>query len=1257
MAVNVDYAFVEQRVRDLWFGSDPQARQAANAWMMQFQNTPEAWTLSHNLISSTDATFQFVGLQVLHYKIRHQFSTFPGDPRTLISKVAEYLSDDQGRLQQVARLRAALCLGGLVLRAITGVWQTAVEDVIQIARSAPPAEAVRRRILVCNALGAAPEELRHLALQFVKRSPQALALLAKAPEVISFLQECLSACVGAGVGTSDSSPLVEAAAQCGHAWASNDLDISLFESPELSGAVASLLSGFASSDSFLEFLRRGLRNSKAYQYNWKMAEQGLGQGGPTAAQLLGLPGEGAILSSLLTQLSRVAPGMQRLAAQGGSAPLDEKDERTVAGWAELVFLIGEGFPQLFMQLPEELAAPLGIVGGIDAAPVGVFRSIMGAHPRGALPLFSFFANVKEMKNENLLDDVWLGGLLGALTDPTVRALAGHCRRDNKCWADVEEGELKLYREAAEYTLGDLWLLCDKLGREQGESFIVFLAKLLEVAIGKQDCPGCEVLVFFIDVIFECVCEVRPSLFQILALMQQVPLDVACGQKTIQLVKKITHLTASSGDLALPCFRLCCRFFSLVPGMAAGALKDLADHAGRRLASDGVFGDLLALAEREAVNQTPCTDALLFASLAHVTGSLPDASVHEGTARALNSTVTALQAMVGEGSPPLFSASGNALMPQAQADRQRAHDAFRLLCRFSSLVDALAGTLEEIREAPGADRRRRPLVQVCEKRLEEGSPEGSPASQLLLAVLASRPSQAHGGGGGSSLWELLLHLVSGCLRSLSAVETGIASPSLTPAGHTQHGHPSIWTDGQIPTTFSESALAAASIGAVRSVIRGVGEGGSELWSPLLSLLSGLVAEEKQKLATASIAPPSAFAAHPGGSVRLLPALAAVSWVPALIVTSKRRRTELCEMSRGGLANLLGDAVAIGQVAEQQAQYDALSPLFTLSASVMIYWGGMTPGARGRNENFLPPSDREREVASALLTSQVFSDTVRLAMARMAAPGDSEGRASEDALKASLLLAETASLALLSLHVDGRGLGVGMSNGGPEGTSIVQRHCCELLRVILLNMHRWPRLVFELAARLGLLIQKGLGGSVTETALKIWGGDVENAMARCQQQIAAESLDPAGNPSDIPQTLALLRFLGFAGPQFFMEPRIQNVAAFALGALKAEPQLRGLLLSLRDIAQGLKTVDDMVAYEMLLAENSGNFVGTQDQSGQEPLPPIVDQLWRPTADRNVSETGRNWPVLTNSDMVEATAPDAVQPSKNGTTLQGEGERKGE
>mmetsp|Transcript_26131 Transcript_26131/g.51304 ORF Transcript_26131/g.51304 Transcript_26131/m.51304 type:complete len:108 (+) Transcript_26131:154-477(+) len=99
-----------------------------------------------------------------------------------------------------------------------------------------------------------------------------------------------------------------------------------------------------------------------------------------------------------------------------------------------------------------------------------------------------------------------------------------------------------------------------------------------------------------------------------------------------------------------------------------------------------------------------------------------------------------------------------------------------------------------------------------------------------------------------------------------------------------------------------------------------------------------------------------------------------------------------------------------------------------------------------------------------------------------------------------------------------------------------------------------------------------------------------MARCQQQIAAESLDPAGNPSDIPQTLALLRFLGFAGPQFFMEPRIQNVAAFALGALKAEPQLRGLLLSLRDIAQGLKTVDDMVAYEMLLAENSGNFVGT-------------------------------------------------------------------
>ena len=61
-------AAVAQRIRDLYFHADPAVKAAANAELVRFQDTDQAWAVSYELLADADVTLQFIGGQMLLHK-------------------------------------------------------------------------------------------------------------------------------------------------------------------------------------------------------------------------------------------------------------------------------------------------------------------------------------------------------------------------------------------------------------------------------------------------------------------------------------------------------------------------------------------------------------------------------------------------------------------------------------------------------------------------------------------------------------------------------------------------------------------------------------------------------------------------------------------------------------------------------------------------------------------------------------------------------------------------------------------------------------------------------------------------------------------------------------------------------------------------------------------------------------------------------------------------------------------------------------
>lgn len=363
---------VAAQLEKLYFHAEPATKQCANSYLMRFQESPAAWAIAQELLADPVPHVQFMGAQTFYLKVKRQWDTHP-EQATLIAALFAYLRDGAA-LQAQTCLRLALCISALVVRALLGVWPSALEDVIQFGRECP---APQSRYLAAKMLTSVPDELQDLPqMLHMRSSPTAQALVAKVNLLVVFILECIE--------TSDLRPggLCEIALQCIVQW-TKALKVRFCENVALSQCLVQLLRAEALAESLLEVFIECLQNGEMASSVWKVKDW------PTQApgrHILANGPEGMCLRALLDRLRLLHPRLEELCTQreGGVGVLDEKQ---ICVWARVAAMVGESYTQLLFE--EDCEFLLRFLGCC-------FR----LSPSTAQPVLEFWGQVKEMQRED-----------------------------------------------------------------------------------------------------------------------------------------------------------------------------------------------------------------------------------------------------------------------------------------------------------------------------------------------------------------------------------------------------------------------------------------------------------------------------------------------------------------------------------------------------------------------------------------------------------------------------------------------------------------------------------------------------------------------------------------------------------------------------------------------------------------------------------------------------------------------------------------
>ncbi|CAL1144993.1 unnamed protein product [Cladocopium goreaui] len=170
----------------LYSETDPTTKKQADEWLTKFQQTPAAWQVSDQLLSSSDAPmqFRFFAAQTIRTKVQFDFYELPADSYgSLRDSMLNHIDRFRANEHQPIHTMLAIALADLAIQ-MDHAWPNAVETMFQRFGQSP--ESYPTLLEVVRML---PEENNNYKLMTdsFKRESCSQRLQAATPQVVQFL--------------------------------------------------------------------------------------------------------------------------------------------------------------------------------------------------------------------------------------------------------------------------------------------------------------------------------------------------------------------------------------------------------------------------------------------------------------------------------------------------------------------------------------------------------------------------------------------------------------------------------------------------------------------------------------------------------------------------------------------------------------------------------------------------------------------------------------------------------------------------------------------------------------------------------------------------------------------------------------------------------------------------------------------------------------------------------------------------------------
>ncbi|XP_026191031.1 uncharacterized protein LOC113146809 [Cyclospora cayetanensis] len=239
--------------------------------------------------------------------------------------------------------------------------------------------------------------------------------------------------------------------------------------------------------------------------------------------------EGSLLQRLLVAFQQLSQQVEEDLVQL-QQHARSTETATLIRWGGVLLTMLEGHPQLLL-LPGAAAAG------------SLLLLLWRANPLTWLRVSAFWAQVKDMRRDGLLQQDLLQQLATAVSPCCVSALLQHSRRSNPCWMAEGAAEWAPFMEAAGDVLADLFALHEACGEKQGHAFLLSLSALLRGAVEREDVCEVESVLLLLDAIIEALNHIPQSLAGALLLLQRLPQQQHVAVAAALLLRKAAiHFT-------------------------------------------------------------------------------------------------------------------------------------------------------------------------------------------------------------------------------------------------------------------------------------------------------------------------------------------------------------------------------------------------------------------------------------------------------------------------------------------------------------------------------------------------------------------------------------------------------------------------------------------------------------------------------------------------------------------------------------------
>jgi len=153
---------VEKAIFILFHSPDIQEKQNANRWLIEFVSTPDAWSVSQELLFSQNTTSQHFGAQIFCQKIRLGWSNFNDEERKRVPQHALELALKFGNADFAIRQKLCMAVAAAIIRSLPRLWPAAFENLLQLIVNPPQSLNIPPKILrtvIIDVIGLLPEEL------------------------------------------------------------------------------------------------------------------------------------------------------------------------------------------------------------------------------------------------------------------------------------------------------------------------------------------------------------------------------------------------------------------------------------------------------------------------------------------------------------------------------------------------------------------------------------------------------------------------------------------------------------------------------------------------------------------------------------------------------------------------------------------------------------------------------------------------------------------------------------------------------------------------------------------------------------------------------------------------------------------------------------------------------------------------------------------------------------------------------------------